>query len=422
MNFIRNSPTPFHAVSEVATILDAANFERIKESQHWQLEKDKAYYTIRNDSAIIAFKTGVHKLVGTGIHLTGAHTDSPCLKVKPIPEITGKGYVQLGVEIYGGALLHPWFDRDLSLAGRVEYLAKDGALYSCLVNLVDPIAFIPSLAIHLDRSANTGRKINAQKELPPVLLQVKESEEFELDSFLLEHLKNKLGLVDATKVLSHELAFYDSQPPSLIGLEQQFIAAARLDNLLSCYIAVCALVKSKDEYSSLLVCNDHEEVGSSSTAGAQGPFLNSVLERIVGAKAEHADDFERVIRQSLLLSIDNAHGVHPNFSDKHDDQHGPILNGGPVIKINANQRYASSSNSIARFKSLCENLGVSYQPFVMRSDMACGSTIGPLTATRIGVSTVDIGVPTLGMHSIRELAGVDDAEALCRVVTAFYTR
>jgi aspartyl aminopeptidase len=318
--------------------------------------------------------------------------------------------------------LHPWFDRDLSLAGRVEYLAKDGALYSCLVNLVDPIAFIPSLAIHLDRSANTGRKINAQKELPPVLLQVKESEEFELDSFLLEHLKNKLGLVDATKVLSHELAFYDSQPPSLIGLEQQFIAAARLDNLLSCYIAVCALVKSKDEYSSLLVCNDHEEVGSSSTAGAQGPFLNSVLERIVGAKAEHADDFERVIRQSLLLSIDNAHGVHPNFSDKHDDQHGPILNGGPVIKINANQRYASSSNSIARFKSLCENLGVSYQPFVMRSDMACGSTIGPLTATRIGVSTVDIGVPTLGMHSIRELAGVDDAEALCRVVTAFYTR
>jgi aspartyl aminopeptidase len=172
----------------------------------------------------------------------------------------------------------------------------------------------------------------------------------------------------------------------------------------------------------LLVCNDHEEVGSSSSSGAQGPFLSSVLERIVGAKAEHADDFERVIRRSLLLSIDNAHAVHPNFSDKHDDQHGPILNGGPVIKINANQRYASNSNSIARFKSLCENQGVSYQSFVMRSDMACGSTIGPLTATKIGVSTVDIGVPTLGMHSIRELAGADDAEALCRVVTAFYTR
>jgi aspartyl aminopeptidase len=422
MSFIGNSPTPFHAVAEMATILDAANFERIDESQHWQLEKDKSYYTIRNDSAIIAFKTGAHKLVDTGIHLAGAHTDSPCLKVKPTPEITGKGYVQLGVEIYGGALLHPWFDRDLSLAGRVEYLAKDGALHSCLVNLIEPIAFIPSLAIHLDRNANTGRKINAQKELPPVLLQLKNSEEFELDSFLLEHLKNTLGLIDATKVLSHELSFYDSQSPTLIGLEQQFIASARLDNLLSCYMAVCALINSNDEYASLLVCNDHEEVGSSSSSGAQGPFLSSVLERIVGAKAEHADDFERVIRRSLLLSIDNAHAVHPNFSDKHDDQHGPILNGGPVIKINANQRYASNSNSIARFKSLCENQGVSYQSFVMRSDMACGSTIGPLTATKIGVSTVDIGVPTLGMHSIRELAGADDAEALCRVVTAFYTR
>ena len=253
MNFIRNSPTPFHAVAEMATLLDTANFVRVEESQHWQLEKNKSYYTIRNESALIAFKTGAHKLVEGGIHLSGAHTDSPCLKVKPTPEITGKGYLQLGVEVYGAALLHPWFDRDLSLAGRVEYEAKEGELYSCLIDLADPVAFIPSLAIHLDRNANNGRKINAQKELPPVLLRIENKADFDLDSFLLNYLQNKLGLVDASKVLSHELVFYDSQPPALVGLEQQFIAAARLDNLPSCYIGVCALINSNDEYASLLV-------------------------------------------------------------------------------------------------------------------------------------------------------------------------
>ena len=229
---------------------------------------------------------------------------------------------------------------------------------------------------------------------------------------------------DASKVLSYELSFYDTQPPAIIGLHNEFIASARLDNLLSCYLGAQALCESEDNNCNLLICTDHEEVGSTSASGANGPFLRSVLERIVAESSEQlgksAEDFERLIRQSKLLSIDNAHGIHPNYMDKHDANHGPILNQGPVIKINANQRYASSSSSVAFFKSLCLEAQVPVQTFVVRSDMGCGSTIGPITAAGIGVETIDIGVPTFAMHSIRELAGSEDAHNLYRVVKRFF--
>jgi aspartyl aminopeptidase len=288
------------------------------------------------------------------------------------------------------------------------------------VDFVSPIAFIPSLAIHLNREANEGRKINPQQELAPVLLQTDEC--FSLDELLLTQLKAGSPAAKPARVLSHELFFYDTQSPALVGINGQFLASARLDNLLSCFVACRSLIESTDEHASVLVCNDHEEVGSASTSGAQGPFLKSVLERALNSLNKTDDAFARSIHQSLMLSIDNAHGVHPNYTDRHDDKHRPLLNAGPVVKLNANQRYASNSHSVASFIALCDSVQVPYQSFVMRSDMACGSTIGPITATGLGVETVDIGVATFGMHSIRELAGADDPTLLAKAVTKFYSR
>ncbi|MDX1489764.1 MAG: M18 family aminopeptidase [Pseudohongiellaceae bacterium] len=427
LDFIASSPTPFHAVETMASMLLDAGFTRLEEEQSWDIQGAGRYFVTRNDSAIIAFtmpESFDEKALKGGVRLTGAHTDSPCLRVKPQPDIRKKKYFQLGVEVYGGALLNPWFDRDLSIAGRVDFIKADGSLATALIDLQQPVAIIPSLAIHLDREANQNRTINAQTDIPP-LLALGASFEGSFDEFLLAQVKQQSEHSDAKEVLSHELSFYDTQKPAMVGLEQEFVAAARLDNLLSCYVSTCALLEADTSQCNMMVCTDHEEVGSASTSGAQGPFLRSVLERLLasGTTEKHdnsAEITERLIRNSMLLSIDNAHGVHPNFADKHDGNHGPILNEGPVIKINANQRYASNSRSIAYFKSLCQAEDVPVQSFVVRSDMGCGSTIGPITSTNIGVDTIDIGVPTFAMHSIRELAGCDDAHHLYRVVKRFY--
>ena len=422
LQFLQQSPTPFHANANMVSMLEQAGFTRLDETAAWQLEKKHGYYVCRNDSALVAFKTGSSDLLESGMRLAGTHTDSPCLKIKPNPVIRNNAYVQLGVEVYGGALYAPWFDRDLSIAGRVDFQDRQGRLLSTLIDLSEPIATIPSLAIHLDRLVNEGRPTNAQQELVPVLMQLDEQESFDFDDFLLSSIKRTGASKNAEKVLAHELMLYDTQAPSLLGLQQQFIASARLDNLLSCFLACKSLIASKQTHASALVCNDHEEVGSVSSSGAQGPFLKSVLQRWVRALDPGADAMERIIGKSMLFSIDNAHGVHPNYADKHDAQHKPLLNGGPVIKINANQRYASNSQSIALFKSICDKVKVPYQSFVMRSDMACGSTIGPITASGLGIATIDIGIASFAMHSIRELVGADDAAALSKVVTAYYNR
>ena len=400
------------------------------------------FYITRNDSSIIAFILN-QPLSENGFRMVGAHTDSPCLKVKPNPVIINNRYLQLGVEVYGGVLLNPWFDRDLSLAGRVSYLNDVGEIKHQLIDLEKAIATIPSLAIHLDREANTERCINNQNHLPPVLMKLPEYGAESLTDFqeiLLQIInasskdkKSKKGSakIKATKILNYELSFYDVQAPAVIGFHDDFIASARLDNLLSCYTGLMALIddtkqvgkqaaKHKTKQSStqnaILVCSDHEEVGSVSAAGAQGSFLRSVLERL----CETDEDYSRMVANSVMVSADNAHGIHPNYSDKYDGNHGPILNEGPVIKTNANQRYASNSETSALFKHLCELADVPVQSFVVRSDMACGSTIGPITASEIGVKTVDVGVPTFAMHSIRELAGRWDAYYLYRVLKQFF--
>jgi len=276
---------------------------------------------------------------------------------------------------------------------------------------------VPSLAIHLDREANRQRSINPQKELPPLLLS--EIDGVDQPSFR-ERLKAQLlaeqPLLTVDEVLDFEISLYDTQPPALIGLAQDFLASARLDNLLSCYVGLQSLLQADDRHSTLLVCNDHEEVGSASACGAKGPMLQQFLERLV----PETETRMRVLDASLMISADNAHGVHPNFADRHDDNHGPRLNRGPVIKVNANQRYATTSESSALFRDLAERADVPVQTFVSRTDMECGSTIGPITSAEVGVKTLDVGVPTFAMHSIRELAGRDDAAYLHQILNEFY--
>ena len=412
--FLGASPTPFHAVGALASLLEEGGFRELREQDAWACEAGGRYFVRRNGSSLIAFVRGRAAAEDAGLRMAGAHTDSPCLRLKPRPELRRSGYLQLGVEVYGGALLNPWFDRDLSIAGRVSYATAGGVAHA-LIDFREPVAVIPSLAIHLDREANSGRAVNAQNHLP-ALLALADSEPRDFAAIVLGRLREEHPHCGALRVLDCELSLYDTQPPRLVGLHREFIAGARLDNLLSCFAGVHALMESDGEFDAIMVCNDHEEVGSVSAAGAQGPMLNSLLARLLPERERR----ERALASSLMISADNAHGVHPNFADKHDGNHGPALNAGPVIKVNSSQRYATNSETAALFRWLCEAEGVPVQSFAVRSDMACGSTIGPLTAANVGVRTLDVGVPTFAMHSPRELAGTSDLHALARVLSRFF--
>jgi len=415
MDFLSRSTTPFHATEQLTRQLQGAGFQLLEPGAHWQFEAGGRYYSTRNGSSIVAFVVGNKSPAEQGWRMIGAHTDSPCLKLKPQPEVCRKGYFQLGVEIYGGVLLNPWFDRDLSLAGRVTVEDTQGQLRNLLIDFKAPLAVIPSLAIHLDSDANKNRSINPQTDVTPILSVAADEEGLDFRDLLHQHIKREYADMNVSKVLDFELSFYDSQPPALIGLNGDFLASARLDNLLSCFCGLQALKASDGEVSALLVCNDHEEVGSQSTAGAQGPMLQSLLRRVVQGETDYAHSIER----SMMISADNAHGVHPNYADKHDDNHGPQLNAGPVIKVNASQRYASNSETAALFRQLAASVEVPVQSFVTRADMACGSTIGPIAAGELGVRTVDVGVPQFAMHSIRELAGSMDAYNLTQILSRY---
>lgn len=416
LDFLSESPTPFHAVRAMSTRLEAKGFIRLLEADSWSLIPGERYYFCRNDSSIIAFVYGAQPLAEEGIRMVGAHTDSPCLKVKPQPEMVQQGYFQLGVETYGGVLLHPWFDRDLSIAGRVTYRTQQGTVASRLLDFERPVAVIPSLAIHLNREVNQNGAVNAQRDIPPVLMQVDGSDKPDFRE-LLGKVLTEDGVDNLDSVLDYELSFYDTQKPALVGFKEDFIASARLDNLLSCFIGLQSLLEADGTQSALLVCNDHEEVGSRSACGAQGPMLEDFLTRLL----PDSETRLRCLTQSLMISADNAHGIHPNYADRHDSNHGPLLNKGPVIKINANQSYATNSETSSAFRHWCEQANVPVQAFVVRTDMACGSTIGPITAAEVGVRTLDVGVPTFAMHSIRELAGVEDAQGLYRALGHFFS-
>ncbi|MGB5964523.1 MAG: M18 family aminopeptidase [Sulfurimonadaceae bacterium] len=403
LGFLDASPTPFHATRNMAMMCANAGFIQLDETEKWALEKGKKYFVTRNDSSIIAFTyPGDDNYV-----MLGAHTDSPNLKLKPSPVIEKNGLVQLGVEPYGSVLMNPWFDRDLSVAGRVAYKDSEGHIKEALTDMQKAIAIIPSLAIHLDTEANKDRTVNAQTDIVPIIT----SGEFDFESWIKEALAHD-GYDDFESLLSHELSLYDTQKASYVGLKDDFIASARLDNLLSCYVSLLTICSVNPLQPYLMICSDHEEVGSESTSGAAGSFLESVLRRMT----PDFESYTQLTRKSMMISCDNAHAIHPNFAGKHDDNHAPRINDGVVIKVNANQRYASNSRTISRFTLAAEAQGIKLQEFVTRSDMGCGSTIGPITATRLGIDTIDVGLPTFAMHSIRELAGSKDAHQLYMIL------
>lgn len=414
IRFLEHSPTAFHATACAARMLGACGFRRLDEKEDWGGLGPGSYLVIRNDSSLIAFTLPRGTAACQALRMAGAHTDSPALRVKPKAVYSSGGYVQLGVEMYGGALLAPWFDRDCSLAGRVVWQDDSGLLRSGLLDFRRPLVVIPSLAIHLDPEANRQRSINPQTDMAPILAL---GEVPDFGALLLEELARQYGKETVRgEVLDFDLFLYDLQPPSRLGLREEFLCSARLDNLLSCHALVQALRQAKDAQDAMIVLNDHEEVGSTSAVGARGTFLQDVLARLFTPEHKRC-----VLAQSLLVSVDNAHALHPNFSTKYESEHNVRMHGGPVIKTNANQRYATSAVSAAQFMRLCRKAQVPCQRFVMRNDLACGTTIGPLTAAALGIATVDVGIPQLAMHSVRESVAWQDGFFLLQVLTTFFT-
>ena len=408
IEFLDASPSPWHAVA--STIDRLTGFECLDESDAWG-QVPTAGYVVRG-GAIIAWRLpsadpGPH----APFRLVGAHTDSPCLRVKPHPDTGTAGWRQLAVEVYGGILNNSWLDRDLGVAGRL--VDADGT--STLVNVSEPVARVPQLAVHLDREVNTtGLILDRQQHLTPVWgVGASSTGEF------AEWIGQAAGL-DAPPQW-WELCLYDVQGAAVLGADRSLLASGRLDNLLSCWAAATALTESDPTDSiAVIVLNDHEEVGSASATGAAGPFLQTVLSRLVAARGGSDDDLHRSFATSACISADNAHAVHPNYSDRHEPEHRPIVNAGPAIKVNANQRYATSAETAGLFQRACEQANVPWQVFVSRNNMPCGSTIGPVTATRLGIPTVDVGVPQLSMHSARELCGADDPGHLALAMRAFF--
>jgi aspartyl aminopeptidase len=420
LELIDASPTPFHATCELAALLKAEGFAEVQESDVWSLKKGGRYYVTRNDSSLVAFVMGSKPAEEAGFKIIGAHTDSPNLRLKPNPVYEKSGYVQLGIEVYGGVLLATWTDRDLSLAGRVVLQSKKGEPVSRLLKIDKPLLRIPQLAIHLDREVNEkGLKLNKQTHLPPILQMADEdlSSEQVLKDLVAREMKCKAG-----DIISLDLALYDVQASTFAGANEEFVFAPRLDNLASCHAATLALLEAskQDDATRVLAFYDHEEVGSETAQGGESPFLKDALERMVMDSANPREALMRAIAQSIFISADMAHAVHPNYADKHEDRHLPLINAGPVIKTNANQRYATEGVSSAHFESMCQRAGVNVQKFVVRSDMGCGTTIGPLTAANLGIRTVDVGNPMLSMHSIREMAGSQDHGDMIQVFKEYF--
>jgi len=411
LEYIDDSPTPFHAVAETVTRLEAHGYRPLDETNAWEVDAGAKVYVARGGGSVAAFHIGTAPASEGGFHLVGAHTDSPNLRVKPNPELKQVGYGQLGVEPYGGVLLHTWLDRDLSLAGRVSL--ADGSIR--LVDFGRELLRIPSLAIHLNRKVNTeGLKLNAQKHMAPVLA-LDGLEDMDLRALLAE----ELGDAKAKEILAWDLMAYDVQPATRSGVSREFIHAARIDNLTSCHAGLTALTASESdaEITRGIVLYDHEEVGSRSAQGAASDFLRSCLQRLSGDSIE---DYHRAVAKSFLISADMAHAVHPNYADLHEPKHQPLLGRGPVVKINFNQSYATDGESWASFERWAGEAEVSTQRFVVRSDMGCGSTIGPITAAELGIRTVDAGNPMLSMHSCREVAAAADVPKMIDVMKRFF--
>lgn len=433
--FLNASPTAFHAVDESKRLLRDAGYEQVSEREDWNLEAGKKYFFTRNHSTIVAFAVGKKYVAGNGFHIVGAHTDSPCLKLKPVTKVSKGGCLQVGVQTYGGGLWHTWFDRDLTIAGRVMIREEndDSASYSHrLVRLEEPIMRIPTLAIHLDRGVNDGFKVNTQTHLIPVLatsitaeMNKPAAENGPEDvgitgkpkhhPLLLQMLANQIGCAPS-EICDFELQACDTQPSVVAGALKEFVFSGRLDNLCMSFCSLKALIDATSSESSLddetgvrmVALFDHEEVGSNSAQGAGSPAMFDALSRITSCFGSDPNLIQKAIQRSFLVSADMAHALHPNYMEKHEENHQPKMHGGLVIKHNANQRYATNAVTSFVFREIAQKHDLPIQDFVVRNDMPCGSTIGPILASGVGIRTVDVGAPQLSMHSIREMCAVDD--------------
>ncbi|MCB9729400.1 MAG: M18 family aminopeptidase [Deltaproteobacteria bacterium] len=424
LRYIDASPTPVHAVAETARRLDAAGFSPLAEGARWTLAPGDARYVVRGGS-VLAFRVGTAPAAEAGFRIIGAHTDSPNLRLKPRPDLDAHGYRQLGVETYGGLLAYTWLDRDLGLAGAVLLRddAAPGRTATHLLRIDRPILRIPSLAIHLDREVNSGGlKLDFQRHLPPVL-GLESADGAQVSAGTLRRLLATELQVEPERVLSFDLALHDTVPATVGGLDGEFIFAPRLDNQAMCHAGLSALLRAAPAAATQLLClYDHEEIGSGSATGAAGSMAVELLRRLAEVEGPGATSggLPRAAAHSWQVSGDMAHALHPNHSDRHEPRHQPGLNRGPVIKVNSAQKYATTAETAALFEALCVDAGVPSQRFVTRTDLACGSTIGPISAAQLGIRTVDVGNPMLSMHSVRELAGAHDPEPMTEVMTRFF--
>ena len=416
--YIDASPSPVHAVAESARFLEGVGFRRLDEGERWADATGKRY-SVRGGS-LVAWILAEGQGPDTGFRIVGAHTDSPTLRVKPRPDTRRAGFRQLGVEVYGGALLNSWLDRDLGIAGQVWLRDLAGPPVGRLFHIDRPLFRVPQLAIHLDRTIREkGLLLNAQQHMAPIW-GTDDGSERSFRQLLARELS-----IEADAIQSWDAVLCDTAPSALVGVDEEFVSAPRLDDLCSCFtglraMAECAASATPPSTVPVLCLFDHEEIGSTSNRGAASPLLATFLERTVLARGGTREDFHRAITASICASADMAHATHPNYVDRHEPDHFLELNKGPVIKINANLRYATDGETEAHFQSACEAAGVPFQKWVNRTDLACGSTIGPITAGNLGIRTVDIGNPQLAMHSIRELCGAHDPHYMIRALTAFY--
>jgi len=417
LNFMAASPTAVHAADEAARRLKKAGFKQVKEESAWKLKPGDKFFVVRRMSSLIAGVVGKSP-AQHGFRIAGAHTDVPGLRLKPKAMYAKEGYLQLGVEVYGGPILATWLDRDLTLAGRLIIRERAGKLREKAVALERPICRIPNLAIHLNRKVNDdGLKVDKQKHLPPIIGLG--------DTDVLEQQHLLAMLADAVKVrpsaiVDFRLDLVDTQAPAVGGVDEEFVFARGVDNLVSCYAAVKALIdcKGKCDATRIIALFDNEECGSNTERGAASTFLDVVLERLAMTGKNPRENLQRALSRSLLVSADGAHAVHPNYADRHEPKHKPVLNGGPVIKVNANERYATTVATQTYLQECADIAGVPVQHYVQRSDLPCGSTIGPISATRLGLATVDVGAPMLSMHSIRETTGAGDTDMLAKLLAS----
>ena len=416
-DFITKSPTAFHAVAQLREELLENGFTELSENESWKIEKGGQYFVTRSESSIISFK--IPKKDYKGFHMIASHCDSPSFKIKENPEMEAAGaYVTLNVEKYGGMLCAPWFDRPLSVAGRVfvrpEKNGKNLKPESRLVNIDRDLLMLPSLAIHMNREANDGYKYNAQKDMIPIF-----GDENSKDKFM-KLVADEAG-VKEKDILSHDLFLYNRVEPTVWGADNEYISAGRLDDLECCYGSFMGFLKAENDTHVIMhVVFDNEEVGSTTKQGAASTFLKDTLKRINGCVGRSEEDYLISLAESFMVSADNAHAVHPNYSEKADPVNKPKMNGGIVIKYNANQKYTTDAASAAMCKMVCEEAGVPYQTFTNRSDVAGGSTLGNISGTQVAIPTVDIGMAQLAMHSPYETAGVKDIEYLMDFSKTFY--